>query len=222
MLRAVRMFIILEIAHGLVIPTPESFLHVKNPPRITWDDQLAEALWNHPLLVPNKENWPIIHVKRAFRGHKLEKALARVSLLSKSEAAMPLVQTDGSTSIRKSRLVNLSPRGVPARLYGSGDATQHLRSKDRAAANGLRESILAVLPRDLGLTSDNQVHPFEDSSLVLYDDSSVLATSELKAQNVYVYIFLKNDFVRGGQDFYAEHHDSWWPGGKKYDAQVGT
>ena len=165
------------------------------PPSITWGNALGDYLWEHEARVYNEENWPVLLFKGLLHREALSEAQACVSSLVSTGAAQSIEQNDGSTAIRRSRVVNLSPGGVPGRYYGSGSYEQPFKNDhERSSAENLRETILACLPAPLqaALEEGGSAHVFEDSSLVLYDKPA---------------------------DFYAEHHDSWWPGSPQHTVQ---
>jgi len=164
-----------------------------SPPCIKWDEALAEYLWEHEARVFNEENWPVLHFPGLLQSEALSEAQACISTLVGSGAPQSIEQNDGPTAIRRSRVVNLSPGGVPGRYYGSGGFEQPFEGDhERGSAEKLREIILNCLPLKLQTALEGSAHAFEDSSLVLYDKPA---------------------------DFYAEHHDSWWPGSPHHSVQ---
>jgi hypothetical protein len=163
------------------------------PPSIVWDDEVAEYLWSHETRVSNAENWPVLHFEKMLHGQTLQEARDCVTFLAQSSAALSIEQNEGSAAIRRSRVVNLSPGGVPGRNYFSGASVQPFVSDhERAATEKLRELVLRSLPLPLQAALDGSAHACEDCSLVLYDQPA---------------------------DFFAEHHDSWWPGSPAHAVQ---
>jgi len=190
------------------------------PPCVVFDERLVSWLWNNPNRVTVEPEWPIVHLKGVLRGVDLEGARQRVSFLAQSPLALPIEQSDGDlfgdgdVLIRRSQIVNLAPGGSPGRSYGSGGKRKGGGGDGGNAqrvADELRALLVDSLPDTLrqwtkavskeaghrkvagvDVAVEQKAHGFEDASLVCYDSA---------------------------EDFYAEHHDSWWPGGTKFDTQ---